>query len=89
VVRDQRDRGEGGPLGVAVSQVLMARGKGGPPVGDETIGIAESRDRTTKAERRREFFSHGRQEGEAKFLSHQNVFSLFSCGRYGTLVLTI
>jgi len=89
VVRDQRDRGEGGPPGVAVSHGLTARGKGGPPGGDETIGIAESRDRTTKAERRREFFSHGRQEGEAKFSSHQNIFSLFSCGRYGTLVLTI
>ena len=52
MVRDQRDRGEGGPPGVAVSNGLTARGKGGPPGGDETIGIAESRDRTRKAEQR-------------------------------------
>jgi hypothetical protein len=61
-VRNQRDRREGGPPGVAVSHGLTERGKRGPPGSDETIGITESRDCTTKAERRPQ-----------KQMSHQKV----------------
>ena len=57
-MRDQRDRGEGGPPSVVVSHGLAVRGKGGPPGGDESIGVAESRDRTMKAKQRPQQLSH-------------------------------